>query len=49
MKTETIVVKLDVVKIVKTTSREAIKSIPRPQRIEDKRKRKPRYGWKDGQ
>lgn len=46
MKTETITVKIDVVKTVKALSREAFASIPRPKRIDDKRKRKPRYGWR---
>jgi hypothetical protein len=44
MKTETITVKFDKVKLVKATSRNTFQgSVPRPKRIGDKRKRQPKY------
>jgi hypothetical protein len=44
MKTQTITVRFDRVALVKATSRNKFRdSVPRPQRINDKRKRQPKY------
>lgn len=46
MASETINGKVDTTKLVKEMSRETFRDMPRPRRIDDKRRKAPRYGHK---